>query len=114
MLETGKLVPNANLTLIDGSTRALWDFRQKSHILVLVGDEAGVRGMAARLADPARRKALVWLNVEVVATARAPEPFSAGAYAIDRFGELLGTYPLDDSLPDRIEKDFLYYEACHC
>jgi hypothetical protein len=111
MLEIGKLVPNIPLTLPDGSRRSLWDFRQKSHVLVLVGAAAAVRDAAQRLAE--RKKTLVWLNLEVVPTAQA-DGLPAGAHAVDRYGDLVGSYVLDDTLADRVEKDFIYYEACHC
>ncbi len=112
MLEKGKLVPNVDITGFDGSTKKLWDFRQKCHVLVLVGDAVRVKAVEAKLAT--LQKTLTWLGLEVVATATAPEGFSEGAFAVDRFGELMEIYPLDESIADRLEKDFTYYEACHC
>lgn len=112
MIEKGKLIPDAAITTLDGKTGRLWDFRQKCHLLLLVGDRETVSRLDARLAE--RQKTLVWLGVQVVAPAHPLPDYPAGAYAIDRFGELLEIYPLTDSLPDDIERDFLNYEACHC
>ena len=112
MIEKGRLVPNVDVVALDGSRKKLWDFRQQCHLLLLVGDRPAVEAQAARLAE--RQKTLAWLSLQVLPTASAPEGFPPGAHAIDRYGELIESYPFSEDLPDRIEKDFIYYEACHC
>ena len=112
MLEKGKLVPDAEITGIDGTRKHLWDFRQACHLLFLVGEPDTVALLSVKLAE--RQKTLTWLGIQVFATSQTLADYPPAGYAIDRYGELIEIYALDESLPDKIERDFLNYEACHC
>lgn len=110
MIQKNQLVPDIAITDLAGQIHRLWEFRQKTHLLILFGEGADRAGDA--LAE--KKKIMDWLGLRVIACGAPPDGFSAGAVAIDRFGRLMETYPLTDDLADRVEKDLIYYEARHC
>lgn len=115
MLESGKLVPDEHVTDLDGQTHRLWDYRQKGHLLLVYepgADLDRLRGWAAEAEK--YRKTWDWLGVRSLVLKAAPADWTAGAYAIDRFGRFLVRLPLDAALWQKAETEFLYYEARHC
>ncbi len=110
MIEKNKLVPDIEITDLSGEKFRLWDFRQKTHLLVLFG--AGAAEAKAKLDE--KKKIMDWLGLRIIAGGAPPAEFPAGAAAIDKFGRLIATYPLTDDLGDIVEKDLIYYEAKHC
>ena len=114
-LQTGKLVPNLTITPYTGAPQALWDFRQKSHVVVIYDPQAKP-GIVAhwQAAIDADRPQWSWLNVTVLIAKAVSEPLEPGVYAIDRYGEFMTTLPLAHWSFDTLEKEFIYYEACHC
>ncbi|MBV9080632.1 MAG: hypothetical protein JO102_05895 [Elusimicrobia bacterium] len=108
-LQKGKLFPDIEVEAQDGQRHRLWDFRQKTHLLLVCGSAGEALASLER-----NKKALDWLSVRVIATPTVPPGLAARAYGIDRYGELLESYELDGSLAERVEKDFTYYESCHC
>jgi len=46
MLEKGKLVPDVEFTTFDGARRKIWEWRQKSHVLLLIGAPEAVSAAA--------------------------------------------------------------------
>jgi hypothetical protein len=110
MPEKNALVPDVSIVTLNGETLRLWDLRQKSHLLLLAGDEAS--DMAIVLAG--KKKLVDWLNLRVIACPAPPPGFEAGAHLIDRFGRYISYFSIDASLPGRVEKELIYYEARHC
>lgn len=110
MPEKNALIPDIHVTALSGERFHLWDFRQKVHLLLLVGDAAG--GAAATLAE--KQKIIDWLNLKVIACAPPPPDFGPGAHLIDRYGRYITLFPIDATLGDRVEKELVYYEARHC
>jgi hypothetical protein len=105
-----ELLPDIEITDVDGQKHRLWDYRQKTHLVLLFGD--GAAASAAGLT--AKRKVLDWLGIRVIACGPPPAGFEVGATGVDRYGRFLDHWPFGDDLIDRIEKEFLYYEARHC
>jgi len=110
MIQNNKLVPDVEITDLSGQKLRLWDFRQKTHLLVLFG--AGAAEAKTKLDD--KKKIMDWLGLRVIASGAPPEGFPTGALAIDKFGQVINTYPFTDDLADVVEKELIYYEAKHC
>ena len=114
-LKRGARIPDWNIKDHEGKNHALWDYRQKSHVILLHDPESPEetiqRWVAAVEAD---RKQWEWLNVKVIAVSGAPKDLPPGAYAIDRYGILLNVFPVSRWSFDDLEREFLYYEAFHC
>lgn len=109
-MQKNELVPDIEITDLAGKKYRLWDLRQKSHLLLLFGDGAA----AADAALAAKKKLIDWLGVRVIACGAPPAGFEAGASAVDRYGRFITLFPFDGELVDRVEKEFVYYEARHC
>ncbi len=113
--QTGKQVPNLTVTPYQGPPQALWDFRQKSHVVLIYDPQAKAdtvsRWQAAIAADQPQWS---WLNVTVLVVKAVSEPLAPGVYAIDRYGEFMTQLPLAHWSFDTLEREFIYYEACHC
>src|SRR4051812_30264169 len=94
-LQRGKLIPNWSVKDLDGEKHVLWDYRQKSH-LVLIYDPKREKETVERWkqAIAADRKQWDWLNVRVLLIADAPKDLEAGIYAIDRYGLFINSFPL--------------------
>jgi hypothetical protein len=110
MLQKNELVPDIEIEDLTGKKYRLWDFRQKTHVLVLFGDGAA----AAEIAFAEKKKTMEWLGLRVIACGAPPAGFEPGATAIDRYGRVIGAWPFDVTLADRVEKELVYYEARHC
>ena len=110
MTDKNALVPDIEVRALDGQRVRLWDFRQKTHLLLLVGANAAT----AMAALDARKKIMDWLNLRAIACAEFPDGFTEGAHLIDRYGRYVTVFPLDETLSDRVEKELVYYEARHC
>jgi hypothetical protein len=115
MLEKGKRVPDWKITDIDGNVHALWDYRQKSHLLLLFDPQASadtvLRWQKAIVAD---RQQWDWLQTKILIVAKAPEGMAPGAYVIDRYGMFWNYFSPGHWTFDDLEKDLVYYEARHC
>ncbi len=55
MLEKGKRVPNWNVKDAEGQSHDLWDFRQKSHLLLLFDPQAAPETLTHWAASHCRR-----------------------------------------------------------
>jgi hypothetical protein len=114
-LERGKQIPNWIIKDSRGEKHSLWDYRQKSHLVLLFDPDATPdlikRWLSAIEAD---KKQWDWLNVKILIVAGVPEDVQPGVYAIDRYGILLNIYPANHWSFDDLEREFLYYEASHC
>jgi hypothetical protein len=114
-LQRGKLIPDWSLTDSSGASHKVWDFRQKSHLVLIYEPTATMETQAHwNAAVKADWKQWDWLNVAVVIVAKAPKELMPGAYAVDRYGILIGDYPAGQWTFDQIEREFLNYEAKHC
>lgn len=115
MFEKGKRVPNLAVKDHTGAAHDLWDFRQKSHV-VLLNDPNAEKETIQRwtTALQADRKQWDWLNVRWLIVKKAPKDLLPGVYAIDRFGMFINVYPPDHWSFDDLEREYLYYEAHHC
>jgi hypothetical protein len=115
MFEKGKLIPNIEVMDQRGVRHALWDYRQKTHVALIVDASLSADGRAALATGAAeRQKTWEWLGVRVLVAGSAPDGVADGVYAIDRYGELWDILPLGDGLWERLEKSYMYYEACNC
>ncbi len=114
-LQPGKLIPNWVVKDHAGGQHTLWDYRQKSHVVLLYDPQSNVltrdRWLTAIEAD---KKQWDWLNVKILVITDGPKELAPGAYAIDRYGLFLNGYPISSWSFDDLEKEFLYYEARHC
>jgi len=115
MLEKGKRIPNWTVNDDEGESHALWDYRQKAHLVLLHDPEASketqLHWKAAIRAD---QKQWDWLNTKVIIVKAAPDELAAGAYVIDRYGIFWNYFSPNHWTFDDIEKDLVYYEARHC
>jgi len=114
-LQRGKLIPNWTLKDIEGETHTLWDYRQKSHV-VLLYDPASSRDTVTRwkAALDADRKQWDWLNVKPIIVSSGPKDLQPGIYAIDRYGLFINSFSPARWSFDDLEREFIYYEARHC
>jgi len=115
MLEKDKPLPNWKFEDHLGQAHQLWDFRRKSHLILLhepkVTKKVRDRWLTAIELD---RKQWAWLNATVLVLAEAPKDLVPGAYLIDRYGRFLNYFAPDHWSFDDLEREFLYYEARHC
>ena len=115
VLERGKQVPNWEIKDHLGEKHSLWDYRQKSHLVLLVDPEATKETIHRwLLAIESDKKQWDWLNVKFIIAPTASKEVAPGAYAIDRYGLLLNIYSSNQWSFDNLEREFLYYEAYHC
>jgi hypothetical protein len=114
-LQRGKRIPNWTVKDQDGKKHVLWDYRQKSHLVLLYDPEAG-KDVRERwgLALAADQKQWDWLNVKPLIVSSGPKEMAPGVYAIDRYGMFLNSFPPSRWNFDDLEKEFLYFEAYHC
>ena len=110
MLLKNALIPDIEIVDLAGQSVRLWEFRQKTHVLLLAGDGAA----AAADALAKKKKLMDWLGLRVIACAVAPAGFETGAHAIDRYGRYISFFPMNENLSDQVEKELVYYEARHC
>jgi hypothetical protein len=115
MLEKGKRLPNWRVKDVDGNSHNLWDYRQKSHLLLLIDpaatEETRLRWQTAVQAD---QKQWDWLNAKVIIVEHPPKEVSPGAYVVDRYGVFLNYFSPGHWTFDDLERDLVYYEAQHC
>jgi hypothetical protein len=115
MLEKAKLVPNWKVEDHRGETHKIWDFRQKSHLILIYEPQTkkDVREHWLK-AIQLDRKQWDWLNATLLILADAPKEMVPGAYLIDRYGQFVNYFAPHHWTFDDLEKEFLYYEARHC
>ena len=115
MIEKGKRAPNWQLKDIEGETHALWDFQQKSHVLVLYEPDAATPKLHHwKAAIQADQKQWDWLNTRIIIAKEAPQDVVPGAYVIDRYGMFWNYFSPGHWTFDDLERDLIYYEARHC
>jgi len=78
MLTLGKLVPDAKVDDLTGRPASLWDYRQKSHV-VLVNDPSGASFESCRKAVLADASHWDWLNVAFLRLLEAEKEYPAGS-----------------------------------
>jgi hypothetical protein len=115
MLEKGKRIPRWKFQDLEGKAHDLWEYRQKSHVLLLYDPHAS----AATLhhwtqAVQTDQKQWDWLNTKVIIVKKAPKEVAPGAYVVDRYGLFWNYFSPGHWTFDDLEKDLLYYEARHC
>ena len=110
-----ELVPNLKAVTRDGKNVFLWDYRQKCHTVLIhepsAAPETFQAWTEAAKQDP---KLWDWLDVQFLQSAEPKEALAAGIYEIDRYGHLIQFVPNGQWNLERIEKDFISYEACNC
>jgi hypothetical protein len=115
MIEKGKRAPNWKFEDTEGQTHALWDYQQKSHVLVLYEPETPATTVSQwQAAIQADKKQWDWLNTRLIIAKSAPEDVVPGAYVIDRYGMFWNYFSPGHWTFDDLEKDLIYYEARHC
>lgn len=115
MLENGKLGPNWPVVDFAGSPHALWDFRQKSHVILLhLPGATPAQRDEWRAAVEKNKKRWDWLNATFVTLKEPANELPAGVYVIDRYGRLWNSYAADGWTLETLENDLVYYEARHC
>ena len=115
VLEPGKRIPDWEVKDSEGTMHRLWDYRQKSHLLLINEPDSDPQTRQRWLsAIEADRKQWDWLNVRVLVVAGPPQGLPPGAHAIDRYGLFINTFPSAHWQFDDLEREFLYYEARHC
>ena len=115
MIEKGKRIPNWTVKDLEGKSHKLWDYRQKSHLVLLYDPDASTetakRWGAAIQAD---QKQWDWLNAKVMILKTTPAELVPGAYVVDRYGIFWNYFSPGHWTFDDLEKDLVYYEARHC
>ncbi len=115
MLEKGKRIPNWHITDVDGNAHDVWDFRQKSHVILLYDPQADAVTVGHwQKAIKADRKQWDWLNAKILIVTDAPKEMASGAYVIDRYGMLWNYFAPDAWTFEDLDRDLMYYEARHC
>jgi len=115
MLEKGKRIPNWQIKDTEGNSHELWDYRQKTHLLLLYDPQASPETLDRwRLAVQADRKQWDWLNAKIIIVQDAPKEVEAGAYVVDRYGMFWNYFSPGRWTFDDLERDLVYYEARHC
>jgi hypothetical protein len=115
----GQLVPDINVEDMNGEQHRLWDYRQKSHVILFRGPMAKSGPLKIWKEEAAqRRERLEWLHVILLAAVEEKETTEATIDLIDRYGRLHKTLSVGSQTPaqafDEIEKEYIYYEARHC
>ncbi len=115
MLEKGKRIPNWKVRDADGREHELWDYRQKSHLVILYDPQASQETVSQwQKTVQAERQRWDWLHTAVLIAHEAPKEMTPGAYVIDRYGMFWNYFPPDEWSFEGLEKDLVYYEARHC
>ncbi|MCG3204705.1 MAG: hypothetical protein KCHDKBKB_01420 [Elusimicrobia bacterium] len=115
MFEKGQLVPDIMLVDAQGAQLHLWDFRNRSHLAILVGQKGTHEELSQWMAGAAQhQKTWDWLGVKFFGVALSNQSVQPGVYAIDRFGIFLNQFDSGPNVWNELEKEFLYYEAKHC
>jgi hypothetical protein len=115
MLEKGKRVPNWEIKDVSGDAHSLWDYRQKSHVVLIYDPEATKATLEHwQKAIQIDRSQWDWLNAKVLVVKKAPAEMSPGAYVVDRYGMFWNYFSPGHWTFDDLEKDLVYYEARHC
>jgi hypothetical protein len=115
VLERGKRIPNWTVKDHAGQKHDLWDYRQKSHLVLLHDPEASKETIQRWLsAIEADKKQWAWLNVQVLILKSAPKELPSGVHVVDRYGIYFNTFPTNRWNFDDLEREFMYYEARHC
>jgi hypothetical protein len=114
-LEKGKRIPNWTFTLTGGERKQAWDWRQKSHLVLIVAPESTPDEQTEwQKGIESERKQWLWLNAEVFVVVQAPADLPPGVHAIDRYGLWIRAWPLGQWTFEDIQREYMYYEARHC
>jgi hypothetical protein len=118
-LPIGKLVPDILVEDMNGERRRLWDYRQKSHVILFRGHVTQAASFKSWKDEAGkRRERLEWLHAVLAIAPDEKETAEATIELIDRYGLLHKTLPIGTNSPaqifDEIEKEYIYYEARHC
>jgi len=115
MMEKGKLFPNWTVRDGEGNPRVLWDFRQRSHVILFVNplDDEEERKRVVNAAT-LHRKTWDWLNVTFLWQTPVPEGAEPGVYLINRYGRLHQYFEAGGWTFELLEREWVYYEARHC
>ncbi len=115
MLEKGKRIPNWQVKDMEGRQHDLWEYRQKSHVVVLYDPKATRETIGHwQKAIHADRKQWEWLNTVILIAQDVPPEVVPGAYVVDRYGMFWNYFSPDQWSFDGLERDLVYYEARHC
>src|SRR5688572_14975215 len=115
MLEKGKRIPNWHVKDMEGNDHDLWDYRQKSHVVVLYDPKAPKETIGHwQKAIVADRQQWDWLNAKVLIVKEVPTDVAPGVYVVDRYGMFWNYFSPDAWSFDDLERDLMYYEARHC
>ncbi len=113
MFEKGKIVSDFDVVDAAGETHRLWDFRNRTHVAVVVGKDSSDRDRA--LASAAEfRKTWDWLGLRFFSASPSLTLSDPGIYAIDRFGAFIAYVPFDADAWEKLEKEVIYHDAKHC
>jgi len=111
----GERLSNFTFKTYEEQSFSLWDFRQKSHLILIWDPSLTLTAQSKILREREEQiQRWNWLGLKVLIVKEVSPALDPGVYAIDRFAELIRIFPLTDWSWDMLEKEFLYYEACHC
>lgn len=115
MIEYGHLFPDQSVQGSDGLAHPLWDWRQKSHVVLTVDPQSDAKGREALIKEvKATAKTWDWLRVVFLWQTVSSEHTPPGVYLIDRYGRFRKMFPLKGWTLDDIEKEWIYHEAKFC
>ena len=115
MFEKGKLFSDVPLVDAAGASLRLWDLRNKTHAAFFVFPAGKAAELKEKFGQAAgHQKTWDWLAVKFFGMDGADDGFDPGVYLIDRFGGFINYWPYSADMWEKIEKDYLYYEARHC
>ena len=109
------LMPNLKAVDLAGQAGTLWDYRQKSHTVLIHEPSASAETLQSWNETVLKnKKQWDWLAVKFLRTAEGENSLETGIYIIDRYSHLIRFYPSMKWTFEEIEKDFIYYESCNC
>jgi hypothetical protein len=114
-LQPGKQFPNWSIKDHSGASHTIWDYRQKSHVVLIYEPEQLAERKAQWLsAIQADRRQWDWLNVTFILVKEGPKDINPGVYVIDRYGIFVNSFASNRWNFNDLEREFIYYEARHC
>jgi hypothetical protein len=97
---------------LEGRPRRLKEFRRRSHVLLYVDPTADVPAWTAARKAEAQR--WIWLQAALARPAEPPADLPPGIHFINRWGELVASFPPSPWDSARLEEEILRFDDRDC
>jgi len=115
MIELRTPAPNWTFEDLDGKSYSLWDFRQKSHVVIVYDPNLSRKDRERWQTEiTAHAEKWEWLRVKFIFAAKGPADVPPNVLFVDRWGTLYQRFALDAWSFAQLENEVVYYEARHC